>query len=121
MTVKVLGKRVVVAGLISAKAPVDDFETLCERLSDAGGEVVGRLLQRRGVSRSKRPGGAQRMDLPLSSATIISKGKVGELAQLCEASEAQLVVFLNPLTQKQLGNLEQATGCGVINWDAPSS
>ncbi len=64
------------------------------RLTDtAGGEVVGSVLQRR-----DRPDGA----------TFLGKGKLEDLQELVERTEARLVVFDNDLSPAQARNVEKA-------------
>ena len=111
------GKRIVGAALVSARddAPSSAVESLEKALAAAGACVVGRLVQRRGVSRDKRPGGAQRMDRPISSATLIGKGKASELAALCGEVSADLVVFQNRLSSTQRSNLRELCGVQVVD------
>ena len=75
------GADVMLVGLFSAKdkqvdAKLDSLEASVEA---RGGRVVGRQIQRRGVSR----GGAERMTLPLSRRTLLSSGKAREVADAC--------------------------------------
>jgi hypothetical protein len=112
---KLSGRKVVLAGLFSAKDedPTAEIESLGRSITKEGGIVVGQIVQRRGVSRDKRPGGAQRMDRPMSSATLIGEGKALELASLCRNTGADLVVFRNALTEKQRENLRNICGTEV--------
>ncbi|WNG41662.1 hypothetical protein F0U61_54270 [Archangium violaceum] len=112
---RLAGRQVVVAGLFSAKAPdpTAQLEHLAGRVRAGQGTVVGQVLQRRGVSRSRRPGGAQRMEYPLSEKTLLGSGKVEELAALCRTTGADLVLFWNPLTAPQRETLEALTGVDV--------
>ena len=48
-------------------------------------------------------------------ATLIGKGKVEELAEMCENMEADMVIFNDELSGVQLRNLEEATGVRVID------
>ena len=48
----------------------------------AVGLIVGVLIQRRGISRSKTQGGAKKLEQPLDSTTYISKGKANLLKKL---------------------------------------
>lgn len=50
-----------------------------------------------------------------NTATLIGKGKVQELAQLCETMEADTVIFDSELTGAQIRNLEEALGVRVID------
>ncbi|MEU9736661.1 hypothetical protein [Streptomyces sp. NPDC048002] len=90
---------VVLVGLFSAKRK--DFEAL---MASAAGELVARgarvvahLVQRRGVS----DGGVRKMGLPYSSRTLLSYGKVREVTQVCERTNADAVVFVVPLSERQ--------------------
>lgn len=114
-------KRLIVAGLFSARLedPTGALDELARRLTDAGAEVVGRVLQRRGVSRDTRPGGAKRMDRPLSSRTVLGAGKAKELAALCAETGADSVVFHNELSDRQREELTKL--CGVPVHDASSA
>ena len=107
-------RKVVLVGLFSARVPNPGAEllSLANLLEAAGAQVVGRLLQRRGVSRAKGPGGAKRMEAPLA-ATVIGAGKARELATLCGETGADLVVSWNELTERQRQELEKATGVQV--------
>lgn len=70
-------------------------------LAEADGiEVVGMMVQAR-----EKP----------DTATLIGKGKVAELADMCEAMDADTVIFNEELSGVQLRNLEEATGVRVID------
>lgn len=56
----------------------------------------------------------QSLDRP-NTATLIGRGKVNELAELCENMEADTVIFDSELSGAQLRNLEDATGVRVID------
>lgn len=51
----------------------------------------------------------------INAATFIGKGKLQELAELCSAMEADLVVFNDELSGMQLRNIEEACGVRVID------
>ncbi|MFJ7967647.1 hypothetical protein [Streptomyces sp. NPDC096324] len=93
------GADVVLVGYFSAREK--DFGALmdaaAEELTARGARIVGRITQRRGVS----DGGARKMTLPYSSRTLLSSGKVLEVAVHCEETEADLVVFATDLTHRQ--------------------
>jgi GTP-binding protein HflX len=112
---RLAGRRVIVAGLFSAKVPDAEARlgVLAEHVRAHSGTVVGQVLQRRGVSRSRHPGGVRRMDPPLSQKTLLGSGKARELAALCLSAEATLVLFWNPLTPPQRATLEALTGVDV--------
>lgn len=70
-----------------------------ERLLDtAGGRTVAKMLQVR--------------DNP-EPATYIGSGKLGELAELCRAQQAELVVFDCELSPSQIRNIEDGLGDDV--------
>ena len=56
----------------------------------------------------------QSLDKP-NSATLIGKGKVGEVAELVANMEADTVIFNDELTGMQLRNLEEIIGVRVID------
>lgn len=107
--VAVEGADVVIVGYFSAgqkdyAALMDDAASIMIGL---GARVVGRFVQRRGVS----DGGVRKMVLPYSRRTLVSSGKAGEIAVACEASGADAVIFLNPLTDHQRTVLAGIFGC----------
>jgi GTP-binding protein HflX len=77
--------------------PLDELSGLVET---AGAEIVGRVLQRRQAP---------------NPATYVGHGKVDEIKQLVEATDADAVVFDNDLSPAQLRNLEQAIGVKVLD------
>ena len=77
--------------------PCDEIRGLAET---AGATVVGSLTQKR-------------HDIHL--ATYIGSGKVAELHELVEASDADVVVFDNDLNPGQARNLEKALGIKVLD------
>jgi GTP-binding protein HflX len=77
--------------------PCDEIRGLAET---AGATVVGELTQKR-------------QDIQL--ATYIGTGKLGELGELVEASDADVVVFDNDLNPGQARNLEKALGVKVLD------
>jgi 50S ribosomal subunit-associated GTPase HflX len=103
----------VVVGYFSARQK--DFAVRMDaasvELTTRGARVVGRVVQRRGVSN----GGARKMTLPYSSRTLMSSGKVREVAALCERSGADAVVFLNALTEHQRQVLTEIFGCPTVS------
>jgi len=80
----------------------------------AGASVVGTVIQRRGVSRSPRPGGAQKLRVAISAATYMGSGKVKELAELVRKVEAAAVVFCNRLSPAQLRRVGKIVDVPVI-------
>jgi 50S ribosomal subunit-associated GTPase HflX len=108
----VAGAAVLLVGYFSAKEK--KFETLMDsaaaELEARGARVVGRIVQRRGVS----AGGARKMSLPLSSRTLLSSGKVREVARACERAEVDTVVFVATLTPRQQRALTALLGRPVV-------
>jgi len=102
-TIKMAAERAVVAAVrlpsdVYNKA--DPFGEIRELVAQAGAEVVGELSQAR-----DRPQGA----------TYMGKGKIEELAGLCELTDASTIVFDHELSPRQIGNIEQATERKVID------
>ncbi|MFJ4467633.1 hypothetical protein ACIP2X_09175 [Streptomyces sp. NPDC089424] len=93
------GADVVLVGYFSAKQK--NFETLmasaATELAAHGARVVVQIVQRRGVS----DGEVQKMGLPYSSRTLLSYGKVREVAQACDQAHADAVIFAASLTERQ--------------------
>lgn len=76
---------------------MDELQNLAEA---AGIEVLGRMIQQ--------------IEKP-NSATYIGKGKVVELAELCENMEADTVIFNDELSGMQLRNLEDGLNVRVLD------
>jgi hypothetical protein len=112
------GKRIIVAGLLSPRADAaSEIDTLVSHLHQLGATVVATLVQRRGVSRTGRPGGARAAHLarPLRHSTYIGAGKTHQLQRLCTDVDADIVVFFNPLGSSQRSTLEKLTGLPVFD------
>ncbi|QVL34970.1 GTPase HflX [Telmatocola sphagniphila] len=77
--------------------PCDEIRGLAE---SAGAKIVGELTQKK---HDVNPG------------TYIGKGKLDELHQLVEATEADVIIFDNDLSPGQVKNLEKATSIKVID------
>ncbi len=77
--------------------PLDELAGLVET---AGAEVVARLTQNRQAP---------------DKTTYLGHGKVEQLQQLVEASDADIVVFDNNLSPAQIRNLEQALDVKVLD------
>jgi GTP-binding protein HflX len=77
--------------------PLDELRGLTET---AGARIVGELTQRRH---------------DIVPATYIGKGKLAELTELCQAKDAEVVIFDNDLSPAQVRNLEKATNAKVID------
>lgn len=84
-------------GEFNREDPLDEIRGLAET---AGLTVVGSLLQKR-----------NQVDI----ATYIGSGKVGELKELVEAHEADVVIFDNDLGPAQTRNLEKVLNAKVID------
>ncbi|MEO7719698.1 MAG: hypothetical protein ABIY70_26125 [Capsulimonas sp.] len=110
------GVRVIIAALVPAKGDEDQplVAAVTAAVEARGAMIVGTLIQRRGVSRARRPGGSKKFRSPLSASTCIGVGKAAELVELVGQLQADAVVFCNPLTGTQRRNLEQATGVSVL-------
>ena len=81
----------------SSDETMEELESL---LKTAGGETVGRVVQK--------------LDTP-HSATFIGKGKTEELAEIVAELGADLVIFDNELSPTQVRNLEEETKTRVID------
>jgi GTPase len=99
-----LRERVILAGVETPKqrgrfaVEMDELESLARA---AGGEIVGRLEQR-------RPS--------VDPATLIGSGKMHELARQVETSRASVVVTLNPLRPRQRAAIERSIdGIAVLD------
>ncbi|MEV4248472.1 hypothetical protein AB0J63_34295 [Streptosporangium canum] len=107
------GVEVLVVGYFSARQ--QRYAALMDELADTvtalGARVVGRSVQRRGVS----DGGVKAMDRPYSSRTLVSAGKAREIACARAETGAGAVVFLNPLTDHQRNVLAEILGCPVLS------
>ncbi|MER6226886.1 hypothetical protein ABT189_41115 [Streptomyces sp900105755] len=107
------GADVVLVGYFSAKQK--DFETVmasaAAELAAHGARVVARIVQRRGVS----DGGVRKMGLPFSSRTLLSYGKVREVAQACDRADADAVVFVAALTERQRHTLTEILGRPAVS------
>lgn len=100
-------------GYFSAKEK--DFGALMDsaaaELAARGARIVGRFVQRRGVS----DGGVAKMSLPFSSRTLLRSGKVREVAAACEEARADAAVFVAPLTELQRRTLTGLLGCAALS------
>ncbi|WP_433220898.1 hypothetical protein ACQP00_19065 [Dactylosporangium sp. CS-047395] len=115
------GAGVVLIGLFSAKEQqyeirLDELAALAEA---RGARVVHRFVQRRGASDrwNERPGGAARMVRPFSRRTLLTYGKVRQIAEFCRAAGIDAAIFANPLTPVQRAVLAEALGCLVVSAD----
>ena len=117
MYIDLKNKRIVIAGVTPSKANETEMQILQleNKIKSYGGEVVGTLFQKRGVSRSGSPGGSQKGDTALDPSTYIGKGKTEELKQLCVKTKSDLVIFINELSKSQQERLSGLIDC-EINW-----
>lgn len=92
--------RVILAGLQLAEDIAYSMEELQGLAEAAGARVLGQMIQHLEKT---------------NSATLIGKGKVEELAELCQNMEADTVIFNDELTGMQIRNLEEALGVRVID------
>jgi GTP-binding protein HflX len=97
-------ERAVLVGLETGKSRrwhvEDHLAELAELASTAGALVVGTLVQK--------------LASPCA-AYYIGRGKSGELRALCAREEAGLVIFDEDLSPAQVKNLQDLTGCRVID------
>lgn len=110
---RVAGAKVMVVGYFSAKEKnfVALMDSAVAELTSHGARVVGRIVQRRGVS----DGGVKKMALPYSSRTLLSYGKVREVAAACEGAAADVVVFVAALTERQQRVLTKTLGRPAVS------
>jgi GTP-binding protein HflX len=97
-------ERIVLVGVAASAADEElterSLDELAQLVDTAGADAVDRVVQRR---HSPDP------------ATFIGKGKVAELRELCEALDADTVVFDDELTPAQQYNLEKILGRSAID------
>ncbi|MFO0590809.1 MAG: hypothetical protein U0441_24915 [Polyangiaceae bacterium] len=111
-------KRIVLAGLLADRVDADlEMELLANEVRERGATVVATLIQRRGVSRSRRPGGAAAAHegRALNGSSFICPGKLRELQSLCASEGADLVVFYNRLSDSQRARIGQRIGVAVFD------
>lgn len=81
----------------SAEESLEELAILAE---SAGAEVVDRVVQARAAA---------------EAATLVGSGKVGELARLADAENADLLIFDHDLTPTQQRNLERLVSRKIID------
>ena len=117
------GTRVLLAAVVPAVGEEDQplLQAVIRQVEAAGGVLVAQVLQRRGVSRSRGPGGARRMRMktPLNPATWLGTGKVEELATRVAEVRAEVVLVAHPLSEAQRRNLEERLGVPVLAHGSP--
>ena len=106
----------IVVGLFSMKDNKieEKLHTAQTIVESQGGTILCTVVQRRGVSRSRKAGGAKKLSSPLSSVTWIGKGKAEELCELAHRHSADIIIFLNDLSTKQRENWAQLTNCRIL-------
>ncbi|MDV9169594.1 hypothetical protein R6V09_05515 [Streptomyces sp. W16] len=109
----VAGADVVIVGFFSGRQKdcAALMDSAAREMELRGARVVGRIVQRRGVS----DGGARKMALPYSGRTLLTYGKVREAALLCERTAAEAAVFVTPLTPRQRRVLTGMLGCPAVS------
>lgn len=93
-------ERAILVGLDSDGEGAASINELEQLANTAGAVVVGKVIQSRRVP---------------DSSTYIGKGKAEELALLCRANNANLVIFDDELTASQIRNLENIIGLRIID------
>ncbi|MEV4121635.1 hypothetical protein [Micromonospora sp. NPDC049645] len=115
------GADVVLVGLFSAKEKKYDvrLDELAALAKARGSRVVGRYVQRRGASDrwKQRPGGAARMSMPFSRRTLLTHGKIREIAEACRNADIDAAIFVNTLSHVQRTVLADVLGCLVFSGD----
>ncbi len=86
--------------LAGSEQPQELLEELQGLADTAGTRIIGSLTQRRTTP---------------DKTTYLGKGKVEELHELVEATDADVVIFDNDLSPAQTRNLERAVGVKVID------
>ena len=109
--VRLAGADVVLVGFFSARTKdfAERMDAATAALTARDARIVGRFVQRRGVS----DGGVRKMDLPLSSRTLLSSGKVREVAAAC--ADADIAVFVAALSTRQQRVLTELFGCPAVS------
>ncbi|PCI10792.1 GTPase HflX [bacterium] len=102
-SIKVQAEKTVLAALRlpdSTYDQRDSFGELRELAVQAGAVIVGEIEQRK--------------DRP-EPATYMGKGKVEELRDLCDATNASSIIFDHDLSPKQISNIQEITNCKVLD------
>ncbi len=81
----------------SSEETLSELEALAET---AGAQTVAKVMQNRQL---------------IEPATLIGKGKLEEVRELCESLEPDLVIFDDELSGSQVRNIEEATGVTVLD------
>ncbi|MGW6710317.1 HflX-like GTP-binding protein [Streptomyces sp. NPDC054956] len=112
-SVLVEGAGVVLVGFFSGKDKAFGavMDAAAAGLTARGVRVLARAAQRRGA----QDGGVRNMSRPFSPRTLIRSGKVREVAAVREATGADAVVFVNPLTDHQRRILAELFDCPAVS------
>ncbi len=103
-------RRIIISGLVSYKVNLEELlQPIRIEIEQFHGIIVREHVQRRGVSRSRKPGGSKDLDKPLNARICISSGKAEELKELVQQLNCDLIVFVSELTKSQQRNLEELT------------
>lgn len=110
------GARVVLVALVPVKGDKDRpwVERVRQAVEACGAQVMA--ISWCSVvrwSRARKPGGAQRLQIPLSAATVFGRGKVEEIAEIVKQTN-EAVVVCNTLTPTQQANLQQMWSVPVL-------
>lgn len=92
--------RAILVGLQRNEDISYSMEELAGLAEAANAEILGKVVQS--------------LEKP-STATLIGKGKVAEVAELAENMEADTIIFNDELTGMQLRNLEESIGVRIID------
>ena len=107
-------KKIIIAALISSKLDKEAFlNPIRENLISKGNQIIGEVIQRRGVSRNKKVGGSKNMDAPMNPKTYLGSGKILELKEEVKNTQPELVVFLNNLNKNQQTIIEELIDCEI--------
>jgi len=96
-------ERAFLVGVLLPGQQVDPYNPLGElaALAEAAGAIVlDGLVQKRSTP---------------CAATYLGQGKLEELAQRCQAAGASVILFDNDLSPAQIRNIEEVTGCKVLD------
>lgn len=100
---KVASERAILCALHLPEADIDEADPFGEikaLAETAGAVVVGEVVQKK-----QRP----------EAGTFIGSGKVEELKRLCDAADAEVVIFDNDLSPAQITNIQEAVGRKIID------
>ncbi len=94
-------QRVLLAAVDTGEYDVEaSLDELAELTQTAGGEVVGRISQKRAS---------------FEPATCMGSGRLEEMREFAHNFEVELIIFDHELTAAQLKNIEAACDCAVID------